>query len=83
VRWKHPKHGYISPARFIPVAEETGLIVPLGEFVLQRAIRLGDGDHLHAYFTRTRAIRRGIIEAGQDTAAPDFGRVAAAAPKGG
>lgn len=48
-------------------------------FVLQRAIRMGDGDHLHAYFTRTRAIRRGIIEAGQDTAAPDFGR---AAPQG-
>lgn len=52
-------------------------------FALQRAIRLGDGDHLHAYFTRTRAIRRGIIEAGQDTAAPDFGRAAVAAPKGG
>jgi cyclohexadieny/prephenate dehydrogenase len=43
-------------------------------FVLQRAIRTGDGEHLHAYFTRTRAIRRGIIEAGQDTDAPDFGR---------
>lgn len=51
-------------------------------FALQRAIRLGDGAHLHAYFTRTRAIRRGIIEAGQDTAAPDFGRVAAVAPQG-
>ena len=44
-------------------------------FALQRAIRQGDGDHLHDYFTRTRAIRRGIIEAGQDTDAPDFGRV--------
>jgi cyclohexadieny/prephenate dehydrogenase len=44
-------------------------------FVLQRAIRMGDGDALHDYFTRTRAIRRGIIEAGQDTDAPDFGRV--------
>ncbi len=43
-------------------------------FALQRAIRLGDGAHLFDYFTRTRAIRRGIIEAGQDTAAPDFGR---------
>ncbi|PRZ49045.1 prephenate/arogenate dehydrogenase family protein [Tritonibacter scottomollicae] len=43
-------------------------------FALQRAIRTGDGEHLHAYFTRTRAIRRGIIEAGQDTDAPDFGR---------
>ena len=43
-------------------------------FVLQRAIRMGDGDMLFDYFTRTRAIRRGIIEAGQDTSAPDFGR---------
>ncbi|MTJ05505.1 MAG: prephenate/arogenate dehydrogenase family protein [Sediminimonas qiaohouensis] len=44
-------------------------------FALQRAIRTGDGAHLHDYFTRTREIRRGIIEAGQDTDAPDFGRV--------
>ena len=43
-------------------------------FALQRAIRQGNGDMLHDYFTRTRAIRRGIIEAGQDTDAPDFGR---------
>ncbi len=43
-------------------------------FALQRAIRTGDGDHLFDYFTHTRAIRRGIIEAGQDTDAPDFGR---------
>ena len=46
-------------------------------FALQRAIRTGDGEHLHDYFTRTRAIRRGIIEAGQDTDAPNFGRSAA------
>jgi len=44
-------------------------------FALQRAIRTGDGDHLFDYFTHTRAIRRGIIEAGQDTDAPNFGRV--------
>lgn len=43
-------------------------------FALQRAIRTGDGDMLFDYFTRTREIRRGIIEAGQDTAAADFGR---------
>ena len=43
-------------------------------FALQRAIRTGDGEMLHDYFTRTRAIRRGIIDAGQDTDAPDFGR---------
>ncbi|MFL2786670.1 MAG: prephenate/arogenate dehydrogenase family protein [Paracoccaceae bacterium] len=47
-------------------------------FALQRAIRRGDGAHLHDYFTRTRQIRRGIIEAGQDTDAPDFGRGQAA-----
>lgn len=50
-------------------------------FALQRAIRTGDGDHLHDYFTRTRAIRRGIIDAGQDTDAPNFGRTPAKAPK--
>ena len=52
-------------------------------FVLQRAIRMGDGALLHDYFTRTRAIRRGIIEAGQDTSAPDFGRAPAAAKPDG
>ena len=41
---------------------------------LQRAIRWGDGDMLFDLFTRTRAIRRSIIAAGQDTAAPNFGR---------
>lgn len=42
--------------------------------VLQRAVRVGDGPALEALFTRTRAIRRSIIDAGQDTAAPNFGR---------
>lgn len=41
---------------------------------LQRAIRWGRGEDLFELFTRTRAIRKEIIEAGQDTAAPDFGR---------
>jgi len=41
---------------------------------LQRAIRWGEGDVLFDLFTRTRAIRRGIIEAGQETAVADFGR---------
>ncbi|MXQ08489.1 prephenate/arogenate dehydrogenase family protein [Alphaproteobacteria bacterium GH1-50] len=43
-------------------------------FALQRAIRTGDGEQLFDYFTRTRAIRRGIVEAGQDTDVPNFGR---------
>ena len=41
---------------------------------LQRAVRDGDGDHLFATFTRGRGIRKAIIEQGQDTAAPNFGR---------
>ncbi|KAB2867104.1 MAG: prephenate/arogenate dehydrogenase family protein [Bauldia sp.] len=41
---------------------------------VQRLIRYGEGDKLFDLFTRTRAIRRGIIAAGQETAAPDFGR---------
>ena len=36
LRWKHPSQGFISPERFIEIAEETGLIIPIGQFVLDR-----------------------------------------------
>ncbi|RUU12201.1 prephenate/arogenate dehydrogenase family protein, partial [Mesorhizobium sp. M6A.T.Ca.TU.002.02.2.1] len=47
---------------------------------LQRAIRWGDGEKLFDLFTRTRAVRRSIIEAGQDIDVPDFGRQAVEHP---
>ena len=51
----------------------------LGRFIedllhLQRAIRFGDGETLFKLITEARSLRRGIVQAGQDTSAPDFGR---------
>ncbi|RYE01305.1 MAG: prephenate/arogenate dehydrogenase family protein, partial [Sphingomonadales bacterium] len=61
------------------LANREGVLEMLQRFsedlsALQRAIRWGKGDELFDLFTRTRAVRRSIIEQGQDDAAPDFGR---------
>jgi cyclohexadieny/prephenate dehydrogenase len=65
--------------RDVFLANKDAVLEMLGTFnedlsQLTRAIRRGDGDALFELFTRTRAIRRGIVEIGQDSPAPDFGR---------
>ena len=58
VRWQHPQRGLVPPAEFIPVAEETGLIVPIGEWVLeQAALQLRDW---HARFPSDEPLAMGI-----------------------
>ncbi|MGI9170165.1 MAG: prephenate/arogenate dehydrogenase family protein [Caulobacteraceae bacterium] len=69
--------------RDVFLANRDAVLEILGRFTedlqaLSRAIRRGEGDTLETLFTRTREIRRGVIEAGQETPEPDFGR-----PRGG
>jgi cyclohexadieny/prephenate dehydrogenase len=65
--------------RDVFLANKDAVLEMLGRFnedisLLTKAIRNGDGDALFDHFVRTRAIRKGIIEIGQDSPAPDFGR---------
>jgi len=65
--------------RDVFLANKEAVLEMLGRFnedvsALTKAIRKGDGDALFEHFTRTRAIRKGIVEIGQDSPAPDFGR---------
>ncbi len=69
VRWQHPRRGLVSPAEFIPVAEETGLIELLGSWVLQQACRQlaqwGAG-------SKTRALEMSVNVSARQFHRPDF-----------
>ncbi|MEG3881067.1 EAL domain-containing protein [Microcoleus sp. herbarium7] len=70
VRWQHPLRGLISPVKFIPVAEETGAIVPLGEWVLEQAcrqLRLWEG-----MFDFDRPLIMSVNLSGKQFAQPDL-----------
>ncbi|MDZ4777627.1 MAG: prephenate/arogenate dehydrogenase family protein [Alphaproteobacteria bacterium] len=74
--------------RDVFLANKDAVLEILGRFTedlaaLQRAIRWGDGDALHDIFARARRVRREVIEAGQDTPAPNWGRDQSGADQGG
>lgn len=71
--------------RDVFLANKDAVLEMLGRFnedisLLTKAIRNGDGDALYNHFARTRAIRKGIVQIGQDSPAPDFGRAHAGLP---
>ncbi len=62
IRWNHRKWGYIPPGKFIPIAEETGLINPLGNWIMETAFRLikslNDGDYPNLYGSINLSVRQ-------------------------
>jgi len=69
LRWVHPQHGMISPAQFIPIAEESGLILPIGEWVLYNAclqLRIWENDLL------TRDLQLAVNVSARQFSHPDF-----------
>ncbi|MCW2609813.1 MAG: hypothetical protein QOC93_1557 [Actinomycetota bacterium] len=74
LRWRHPRRGLVSPAEFIPLAEETGLIVPIGAWVLDEALRQGS-----AWRAEGRELAIGVNLSARQLAAPDLVDTVAAA----
>ena len=79
VRWEHPQRGLVSPGDFIPLAEETGLIVPIGWWVLQEACRQGA-----AWQTEFGDLRMSVNLSPKQLSQPDmFSRVQGALERSG
>jgi EAL domain-containing protein (putative c-di-GMP-specific phosphodiesterase class I) len=70
VRWNHPKQGLISPTEFIPVAEETGLIVAIGQWVLEEACTAVNG--WHQISPTHRALSLSVNLSGRQVSQPDL-----------
>ncbi|TAY98627.1 EAL domain-containing protein [Rhizobium leguminosarum] len=80
LRWHHPERGLVSPAEFIPLAEETGLIVPIGEWVLRQACRdaagwpadIGVAVNLSPLQFRSQTLAHTVVSALSDAELPAF-----------
>ena len=80
LRWKHPERGYVSPAEFIPLAEETGSIGEIGEWVLRRACReaaswpggIAVAVNVSAAQFRNAAVVRAVMEALTESGLPAY-----------
>lgn len=68
LRWNHPEHGMVSPGEFIPLAEETGLIVPLGHWVLQTVCRQARDWQIQGY----TPVRFAVNISAREFRQPDF-----------
>ncbi len=68
LRWNHPEHGMVSPGEFIPLAEETGLIVPLGHWVLQTVCRQARDWQIQGY----APVRFAVNISAREFRQPDF-----------
>ena len=71
VRWEHPERGLVPPAEFIPLAEETGLIVPLGQWVLEEACR--QAKEWQNLYPTDPSLRMSVNLSGAQFKRPDLG----------
>lgn len=75
LRWDHPRLGLILPDRFIPIAEQTGLIIPIGRWVLETACKMAKS--WQRQFPRVLPLTMAVNVSAKQLADPDFGRYVA------